>query len=30
MKRMITIKEFFSTMGLGLWQELCYVGKDIH
>lgn len=27
MKRIITIKEFFSTIGVGLWQAVCYVGR---
>lgn len=27
MKRIITIKEFLSTIGLGLWQAVCYVGR---
>lgn len=25
MRRIISIKEFFSTIGLGLWQAVCYV-----
>lgn len=27
MKRIVTFKEFFSTLGLGLWQACCYVCK---
>lgn len=27
MKRIVTFEEFFSTVGLGLWQAFCYVCK---